>query len=444
MSGLWRWLGSAVGVVIIALILIMIGSWLYVRSVEASVPSDPPPAPLPILWAAIPNGPQADQLRLGRRLVIEGDCASCHTRRGGEPFAGGLGLKSPFGTIFSANITSDRVTGLGAWSNEDFYRALSRGLSPDRGHLYPAFPYPHFSLIPRANSDAMLAWLKTVPAVHYRPPGNLLPFPFNIRLGLIGWNALFFRPAAFHDDRARSPAWNRGAYLVQGPEHCGACHTPLNVAGAEKQTKGLRGSELNRWVAPNLTGARRTGLGRWSVADIVEYLRTGRNTRSNAAGPMAEVVSYSTSLLPDSDLTAIATYLKSLPAGPETSPSAADPAATRRGAAVYSDACASCHLANGAGQPRFIPRLPGSAVAQQANPDGLLHIILAGARTAPTLRRPSALTMPSFAWKLDDQEAADVATYVRNSWNNRAGPVDRGEAAAMRHHLRLTGKQEAP
>lgn len=433
----------ALALIVVLLGLVSGGSWFWVRARADEVAPDPPPAPLAILQAPISDGPQAALLRRGRYLAIAGDCVSCHTRAGGQPFAGGLGLQTPFGVIFSANLTSDRNNGIGAWSNEDFYRAMSHGVAPGGRRLYPAFPYPHFTIVTREDTDAILAWLKTVPAVDYSPPGNLLPFPVNLRPALIGWDALFFRDKAFRPDPVKSASWNRGAYLVHGLGHCGACHSPKNLAGADEESRQLQSGELDHWVAPNLTGNARTGLGRWSAAEIVEYLRTGRNAHANAGGPMAEVVSYSTSLLSDEDLSAIATYLKDLPGHNEPTGATPDAATMRRGAEVFSDACASCHLADGRGQPRLFPPLPGSAVAQQDNPDGLIHLILAGVRTGPTPTRLTAFTMPSFAWKLSDQEVAEVATYVRNSWGNRAAPVRLEAVADLRRKLRLETKLAA-
>ena len=200
--------------------------------------------------------------------------------------------------------------------NDQFFRALTSGVSADGDHLYPAFPYTHFTVISRPDADAILAFLKTVPGSSYTPPANRLPFPIDLRLSALAWRQMFFEKRAFRPDPARSQAWNRGAYLVQGLGHCGACHTPKNALGAELADRRLQGAKIDNWIAPNLTGNRRTGLGNWSQADIVEFLRTGRNAHSDAAGSMAEVVSYSTSLLSDGDLDAIATYLKSLAAGP--------------------------------------------------------------------------------------------------------------------------------
>jgi mono/diheme cytochrome c family protein len=258
-----------------------------------------------------------------------------------------------------------------------------------------------------------------------------------LRVSLIGWNMINFSDRDFRPDPARSAAWNRGAYLVEGLGHCGACHTPKNMLGAELSGRAFTGSVINNTVAPDLTSNPRTGLGRWSNADIVEYLRTGRNRHANASGPMAEVVTYSTSELSNSDLFAIATYLKALPPSPDASPGQVDAAAMRTGSAIFFDACTACHLNGGRGQPGFIPPLPGSAVAQQQDPTGVIRLILAGGRTGPTRSRPGFQSMPSFAWKLSDQEVADVATYVSNAWGNRAPAVDAGHVANVRSRLRL-------
>ena len=402
----------------------------------ASAPEGPTPTQL--ATAPIPDTlADADQVRRGQYLVTVGDCVSCHLREGGQPFAGGLGLKTPFGTIYSPNITSDKDTGIGGWTPDQFYRALHEGVDDEGHNLYPALPYTNFTRVSRADSDAMLAYLKTTPAVDYNPPANRLPFPLNIRFMIKGWNLLFFRPTAFIPDTAKPAEWNRGAYIVTGLGHCGACHTPKNLLEADKKGVFLQGGEQDNWVAPDLTGNARTGLGGWSVDDITAYLKTGRNARAAAAGSMAEVVSYSTSLMSDADRHAIAVYLKDQPASPPVTVTDPDPAAMQRGATVYSDACASCHLEGGVGQPGVFPPLPNDTMAQQTNPDGLIHLILAGGRTAPAPSRVTPLSMPSFAWKLDDQETADVATYVRNAWGSRAAAVSAGQVAAMRRKLDL-------
>ena len=428
-----------VGVIIAILIvcgLIVLASWLWTMSHQPKI-IEPPPEPLALLSRPIPAGPQAAMLSHGRYLVLAGDCASCHTRDGGPPFNGGLGLRTPFGTIYSPDITGDRATGVGGWTSDQFFHALNDGVAPNGQHLYPAFPFTHFTKISRADSDAILAYLKTIPGTAYTPPANALPFPFNLRLSAAAWHMLFFRNHGFTRDPSKSAAWNRGAYLVQGPAHCGACHTPINMFGVEEKSRFLQGGMLDNWVAPNLTGDPRTGLGGWSAADIVEFLKTGRNSHTDAAGSMAQVISYSTSQMSDADLGAIATYLKSMPASTAPQAEAPDAAAMKAGAAVYFDSCTACHHVQGQGSPRLFPPLAGSAVSQQPDPTGLIHLILAGGRAAPTPTRPSTISMPSFAWKLTDQQVADVATYVRNSWGNRASPVSADAVARLRKALDL-------
>lgn len=430
----------AIGWTILVLILAAVISWLWLLLNPAQI-IEAPPAPVPMLRLPIPDGPNADLLRRGRYLATAGDCVSCHTRPGGHPFNGGLGVQTPFGVIYTPNITGERSTGLGNWTPAQFFRALHEGRDDDGDRLYPAFPYPHFTIVSRADSDAILAWLKTVPGEAYTPPANRLPFPVDIRLSLIAWNKMFFQPHAFRPDPSQSAAWNRGAYLAEGLAHCGACHTPKTMLGADDMAHAYQGGKIQNWLAADLTGNPRTGLGRWSEADLVEYLKTGRNRHSNGGGLMSEVVSYSTSLLSDQDLMAIATYIKSLKPSPTIEPHAPDPAAMKAGGAIYSDACMACHRAGGKGEPGFIPPLPGSALAQQRDPTTLVHFILAGARTGPTPTHPSFETMPSFAWKLTDQEIADVATYVRNAWGNKAEPVTADEVSDLRGKLDLPKSQ---
>jgi mono/diheme cytochrome c family protein len=384
-----------------------------------------------------PTAANADQLRLGQQLVVAGDCMSCHLREGGQPFAGGLALKTPFGTIYSANITPDPQTGIGGWTPEQFHRAMHNGIDDHGDNLYPALPYPWFTRISRAEDDAILAYLKTTTPVNYTPPANKLPFPINIRFMVKFWNLLFFKPGDFQPTAGQTAEWNRGAYLVTGPGHCGGCHTTKNILGADKAGHNLQGGDLDNWTAPDLTGNPRTGLGGWSVDDITEFLKTGRNARAAAGGGMADVVGYSTSLMSDADRHAIAVYLKSLPASPDAAIPSADAGSLKRGAAIYSDVCSACHLENGVGQPRIFPPLGRNAVAQQNDPMGLEHLILAGSRVATTQAQPTPLTMPSFAWKLTDQQIADVATYVRNSWGNHAAPLTAAKVHTARHKLGL-------
>ena len=368
----------------------------------------------------------------GRYLATAGDCVDCHTKPGGPAFAGGRAIPTPFGTLESANLTPG---GIGDWTPDQFYRALHTGVDDEGKHLYPAFPYTYYTRVHRADSDAILAYLKTLPAVLGPEPRNSLPFPLNIR-ALVGiWNALYLRKGELGSDPQHTPEWNRGAYLVEGLGHCGACHTPKDMLGGDLTTRRYRGGVLDNWAAADLTGDPRRGLGSWTVADIVEYLKTGRNAHSAATGPMGEVVAYSTSQLNDADLQAMAVYLKSFAGSPATPPAAPAPADLRAGEAIFVDQCSACHKADGSGEPRFSPPLPADANAQQAEPATLVRIILEGARTVPTAARPTPLAMPAYGWKLDDAEVAAVATYVRNSWGNRAPPVTVGAVAKLRRRL---------
>jgi mono/diheme cytochrome c family protein len=413
-------------------------------SVLGQVAPDPASREAGMLAAGIlrhainPSTPDAEKVKLGQYLVVAGDCMSCHLRPGGEPLAGGLGLNTPFGVIYSSNITSDPETGIGSWTPDQFYQAMHDGKSKDGSNLYPAFPYPWFHLASRADDDAILAFLKTTPAVHYTPPENGLHFPMNIRASVKAWNFLYLDSGSFQSDSAQSAEWNRGAYLVNGLGHCGGCHTPKNGLGADQAKHSFEGGTLDNWVAPDLTSNDRTGLGAWSLEDIAEYLQHGRNARAAAGGAMADVITYSTSLMNDADRHDIAVYLKSRAASAAPSaPAKPDSSAMEHGSAIYSDACASCHLENGVGQPRYFPPLGHNSVVQQSDPTTLEHLILAGTRIGISDKRPSALSMPSFAWKLTDAEIADVATFIRNSWGNEASPVSPNTVTAMRKRLDL-------
>lgn len=381
--------------------------------------------------------PNARQLRRGQYLVRVGDCLSCHLRAGGQPFAGGVGLNTPFGVIYSSNISSSRSTGIGRWTGDQFYHAMHDGVGVHGEKLYPAFPYPWFNRVSRVDDDAILAYLTSMPAAEYIPPANELPFPLNIRATVTGWDLLFLKQASFQPDPRHSAEWNRGSEIVNGLGHCSGCHTPKNLLGANKSNQAFYGGALENTFAPDLTRNQRTGLGRWTVDEIAEYLKTGRNARAGASSSMAEVITYSTSLMSDVDLRAIAVYLKELPPSPNFTLVAADAGAMQRGAEIYSDACSACHLENGVGQPRYFPPLGRNAVVQQSDPVGLLHLIIAGGRIGPSPSRPSPLSMPSFAWKLSDPEIADVATYLRSSWGNQAASVTPLQVNTLRKKLGL-------
>jgi mono/diheme cytochrome c family protein len=428
----------------VLLIAVLIGVFRLSMGAHATVPvtqvngNTPGILPVELLTQPISDTtPNAEQLRRGQYLVAAGDCMSCHLRSGGEALAGGLGLNTPFGVIYTPNITSDKETGIGGWSADQFYQAMHKGIDDEGRNIYPAFPYPWFTVVSRDDDDAILAFLKTTPPVKYTPPKNDLPFPLNVRSVVKGWNLLYFSAHSFKNDANQSAEWNRGAYLVNGLGHCGACHTPKGALGADKSNRKFQGGTLDNWVAPDLTANERTGLGSWSIDDVAEYLGTGRNAHAGAGGAMADVITYSTSLMSDADRHAIAVYLKGQAASPSLAVVQPDAGAMRRGAAIYSDACASCHLENGVGQPRYFPPLGPNAMLQQADPIGLEHLILAGGRIGTGPTRPSPMTMPSFAWKLTDQEVADVSTFIRNSWGNQASPVSIADVRSARKKLNL-------
>jgi len=384
--------------------------------------------------AALPAPAPPDLVGHGRYLTAAGDCQACHTRQGGAPFSGGRPLATPFGTILSANITPD-ATGIGGWSSDQFYRALHSGVDDEGHHLYPAFPYNYYTRMPRADTDAVFAYLKTVAPVKTHFERNRLPFPFNIRGLMVFWNWLFLHEGSYKPNPAKSAEWNRGAYLVTGPGHCGACHTPMNLFGAPKRGHDYQGGKFGLWFAPDLTPNHRTGLGGWTRPELLEFLKAGRNVHAQASGEMGEVVAYSTSQMTDQDLNAIATYLADQPTSPAARVNAPDPAVMRQGEAIWVDACSACHRMSAAGVPRFFPPLQQDANLQQRDPTTILHLVLGGARSTPTDKAPTPLSMPSFAWKLNDGQIAAVTTYIRNSWGNAAPSVSSGDVAKLRKKL---------
>jgi mono/diheme cytochrome c family protein len=268
---------------------------------------------------------------------------------------------------------------------------------------------------------AIRAYLATLTPVPNSAPPPELCWPLNYRVVMRVWNFLFFRPGIFEPDQQKSTQWNRGGYLVTGAAHCGACHTPKNMFGADKRGRAFSGGLVQGWFAPRLDAAERSGLKSWSVDDIVEYLQSGRNGRSHASGLMAEVVANSTSKISDADVRAIAIYLKDLPPGlPEPVVDPPPQAEMAAGKAVYAHACVACHEADGSGTPRIYPPLPGNANLQSTDPSSTLRVILDGAQTVTTPRAPNPGSMPAYAKQLSDQEIADVTNYIRNSWGNAA------------------------
>ena len=376
----------------------------------------------------------------GRYLAEAADCSGCHTvPERGQPFAGGRAIETPFGNIVSPNITPDRESGIGNWSDDDFDKAVRKGIRSDGSRLYPAMPYTAYTKMSRDDVIAIRAYLNTVKPVHTKPAPNLLPFPLNIRTGMWAWDKLYFAEGEFKSDPQKSAEWNRGAFLVQGPGHCGACHTPKTFLGGDQASEYLRGSYLQGWFAPNITNDARRGLGNWSVDDLTTYLKTGHNRISAATGPMAEEVTLSSSHLTDDDLKAIATYLKSV-AGEQSSAggapiNASDPA-VMAGQAIYRDVCSACHGLDGQGVAKLFPSLAKSSLVRSDDPTTLIRLVLRGARSVATKEEPTSPGMPSFNWQLDDVQIAAVLTYVRNTWGAAAPPVASKEVERARRDLR--------
>ncbi|MGN2253231.1 c-type cytochrome [Frateuria sp. GZRe12] len=380
-------------------------------------------------------GPWSEISR-GRYLVRAGDCEACHTAPNGTPFAGDRAIPTPFGTIYSSNITPDPETGIGRWTDEDFYRAMHEGIDREGNHLYPAFPYPWYTRLSRDDVLSIKAYLDTLTPVRQIHRRNALPWPLDQRALMAMWNGMYFDDGTYQLDPQRSAQWNRGAYLVKGLGHCSACHGDKNLAGATDMDEPPTGGYAENAYAPSLAGGARDGLGSWTTQDIVQYLGTGRNSRTSAAGPMAEVVEQSTQYLSKPDLEAIAVYLKSLPAPKDTSVATVDKNTLDRGAALYVDNCAGCHLKQGQGEIGAFPPLRQSSAVQAASADTLIGVILDGARIPRTTAEPTGLAMQGFADHLSDAQIADLTTYIRNAWGNHAGAVDADDVEDLRATLR--------
>jgi mono/diheme cytochrome c family protein len=386
---------------------------------------------------ATPDPQDFSQIAHGRYVAVLGDCAACHTNPGNPPYAGGRPIETPFGNVLASNITPDRETGIGGWTVEQFIRAVTKGHAPGGVRLYPAMPYPYYAKMDTRDLVALKAYLDTLTPVHNRVDTDQLPFPFDIRLSMAFWNALFYTGGTFEPVQHKSADWNRGAYLVEGPGHCGACHTSKNFLGGDDSSGFLHGYSIQGWFAPDITSNNHLGIGSWSVQDIVSYLKTGVNTHTLASGPMADEVQDSSSLMTTKDLRAIAVFLKGQPGG-GTSPGQAMPASDpimHAGGAIYIDECSACHTRDGSGTARLFPTLKGSPLVQSAEPTSLMHVVLEGSRAVATDPAPTAPAMPAFGWKLSNRQVADVLTYIRNAWGNHASPVTAGDVGAARRTL---------
>jgi mono/diheme cytochrome c family protein len=382
---------------------------------------------------APPLLPSADLIARGQYLATAGNCAGCHTERGGVALAGGRALPTPFGTFYATNLTPHAQHGIGTWSADDFWRALHDGRRKDGAYLYPAFPYTNYTKVTREDSDAIYAWLMSQPPAAAPNRPHALRFPYNQRPLLALWRALYFERGVYAADAARSAEWNRGAYLVEGLGHCNACHAERNALGAVGASNDLSGGliPMQNWYAPSLASSREAGLGDWDAQDIVALLHNGLSPRGAATGPMAAVVQSSLQHLTLADVNAMAVYLKTLSrsephalwsAPRNVAPEEVD-ALMNSGAAIYRERCASCHGSSGRGVPRAVPPLAGNQAVRLANPVNAISIVLNGGFPPSTHGNPRPYGMPPFYQELSDAEVAAVVTYIRQSWGNTASPV---------------------
>ncbi len=381
----------------------------------------------------MPSDPakRAELIQRGEYLARAGDCIACHTARGGQPFAGGLAMPTPFGTLYTPNITPDHETGIGAWSAGDFYRAMHAGRGKDGRFLYPAFPFPSYTKVTRADSDAIYTYLHSLAPVHQPNRPNEMQFPFSFRPLLIGWRLLFFSKGEFKPDPAQSAEWNRGAYLVEGLGHCSMCHTSINLLGGENKNASFSGGliPLQNWYAPSLTSSE-AGLGDWTLEDIAGFLKIGVSQRGAVFGPMSEVVHNSLQYLSDADIRAMSVYLKALPQNKEP-PEPAQYKVSKSlgvtlrvdGKKIYIQLCAVCHEENGLGRPPHWPPLANNQSIQMRSAVNPIRMVLEGGYPPSTAGNPRPYGMPPFAQLLSDQEIAAVVTYIRTSWNNHGTPV---------------------
>ncbi len=385
------------------------------RTLEAY--AGPSPTGVPADFAS------ADPIARGQYLARAADCQACHTAKGGPTFAGGLAFKMPFGTIYSPNITRDRQTGIGAWTDAQFLRALRQGVDDQGAHLYPAMPYAAYTYMTDADALAIKAYLFSLPPVRRATPPNTFIFPFNQRTLMAVWSALFDPNQRFQPNPARSAEWNRGAYLAEAMGHCGDCHTPRNLMQALDNSRKYSGAVAAGWLAFNITSDRLTGVGAWSDAELAQYLAEGHTPgRGTAAGPMGEAVDLSLSHLTRSDIKALVTYVRTVPAiatsaQPPPVPGPA-PATHRLGVAAGSDplgkqifegACASCHGWSGAGSLNALATLNGSRAVNDPTATNVAQVVIAGA-SRRTAQGPSV--MPAFGSAYSDAEIAAVANYV--------------------------------
>jgi mono/diheme cytochrome c family protein len=373
--------------------------------------------------------PAGESVARGAYLIRVGNCGGCHTEKGGLPFAGGRAIETPFGTVYAGNLTPHPASGIGGWSREDFWHALHEGRSRAGRLLVPAFPYPDYTHVTRADSDAMFDYLRTLAPVDRPNTPHRLRWPYDTQAALALWRALYFRPEPFEEDRNAGADWNRGAYLVRGLGHCGACHTARNALGASSRMMDLSGGliPMQNWYAPSLTSSVEAGVAAWDVERIERLLRTGVTRGAMVSGPMAEVVMQGTQFLTGDDARAMAVFLKSLPQtaadSQEAAPRAPGGRRAERGARLYEHHCAQCHGDDGQGVANAYPALAGNRAVLLPVTANLVQMVLYGGFPPATAGNPRPFGMPPFANELSDADVAAVLNHIRSAWGNRAAGV---------------------
>jgi len=387
------------------------------------------------------NLANADIVKRGEYLTRSADCMACHTAPGGQDYAGGLAIDLPFGTIYSTNITPDKATGIGNYSDQDFLNAVQRGIREDGTRLYPAMPYPSYTTMTDADALAIKAYLFSLPAVHAADRADTLTFPYNQRWAMIPWSFLFNADTRFAPNTSRSAQWNRGAYLAEALAHCGECHTPRNFAFALDNGKKFAGALTAGWRAYNITPDKDTGIGAWSDDDVASYLAQGHaRGHGTAAGPMGEAVDASFSYMTREDIGALVTYLRSIPpaASPDLPARLAPPAPVSPkdgvagnvlGKKIFAEACASCHGWSGESALTPFATIVGARAVNDPAATNVAQIVITGMRrTAPQ----DALSMPAFGSIFSDSEIAAVVNYVTARFGSAKSAITENDIAGLR------------
>jgi mono/diheme cytochrome c family protein len=433
------------GVVAVVVVAAAAGIW-FIRGPGPLAFSDGPKVALSDYHGADPTGvpaalAKASVVERGAYLARAADCMVCHTTQGGKDYAGGLGFKLPFGTLYSTNITPDKETGIGNYSDQDFLNAVHRGVRRDGARLYPAMPFTSYAYLSDADALAIKAYLFSLPPVRAAAPANTLTFPFNQRWAMGFWSAVFSTDSRFEPDTSRSPEWNRGAYLAEALAHCGECHTPRNLAFALDNRRKFGGALTAGWRAFNISSDKTTGVGSWRDEDLVSYLSIGHATdHGTASGPMGEAVDHSFSQMAPEDIRAVVAYLRSVPAitstdlpaklAPPASASHRDGGtADPRGKMVFEGACVSCHGWTGQSPTSPFATLTGAWAVNDPGATNVAQIIISGTkRKTPA----DAVSMPAFGSAYSDTEIAAVANYVTARFGSKASQITANDVAELR------------